>query len=131
VSYDKGGGVVKKRFRFGKESRTEDFLIKVTLSPYISEATVSSYMPTDYQFIRHDRSNLVKRFKRSIQLANHDYTTILQITVEDEVAERAKVFLDTLSRVFIDYSLQSEFDINRNTLVFIDRRLDEVSGTLE
>jgi len=131
LSYDKGGGVVKKRFHFGRESRTEDFLIKVTLSPYISEASVVNIMPTDYQFVRHDRKNLVRRFKSRIQVANHDYTTILQITVEDEVADRAKVFLDTLSRVYIDYSLQSEFDINRNTLVFIDRQLDEVSAILE
>ncbi|MBK7102962.1 MAG: hypothetical protein IPH63_14430 [Flavobacteriales bacterium] len=62
---------------------------------------------------------------------NQEFTTILDITVEDEVGVRAKMFLDTLSREYMRYTLQSEFDINENTLNYIDKQLAEVTVILE
>ena len=59
-----------------------------------------------------------------IDVENQDFTTILEVTVEDEVGSRAKMFLDTLSKEYINYTLQSEFDINENTLNYIDKQLD-------
>ncbi len=44
---------------------------------------------------------------------------------------RAKMFLDTLSREYMRYTLQSEFDINENTLNYIDKQLAEVTVILE
>jgi capsular exopolysaccharide synthesis family protein len=61
---------------------------------------------------------------------NQDFTTILGITVEDEGEIRAKSFLDTLSKVYIEYTLKSEFDINQNTINYIDKQLDEVTMIL-
>jgi capsular exopolysaccharide synthesis family protein len=133
LSYEKEGEIVKKVYPFDELVHDPDgeYLIRVTRSPYITEQTVANYVKTDYQFIRHERNSLVNQFKNRIQVVNHDYTTILQITVEDEVAVRAKMFLDSLSKVYIDYTLKSEFDINENTLMYIDRQLDEVTVILE
>lgn len=131
LSYDQGGELVKKKFKFNTEVRDREFLIRVERSPYINEKTVVELSRIDYQFVRHERSALVGRYIKSMKVENADYTTILEITAEDEVLERAKMFLDTLSKEYIDYTLQSEFDINQNTLNYIDKQLAEVTVILE
>lgn len=131
LSYDRGGEVVKQDFLFDKPTQDADFLLEVTRSPYFNQKSVDNYIETDYQFIRFDRAALVNQFIQRMTVVNHDFTTILEVTAEDEVAVRAKMFLDTLSKVYIDYTLQSEFDINENTLLYIDKQLDEVSAILE
>lgn len=131
ISYDKGGEVVKKKVRFNEELRDREFIIKIKKSPYIDATTVADLSGIDYQFVRHERTALVNRYVKSISVENADYTTILDIATEDEVPARAKMFLDTLSKVYIDYTLQSEFDINENTLNYIDKQLAEVTVILE
>ncbi len=131
LTYDRKGEIVSARFPFGEVAGNEELRIQVTLHPYVNSENLDKHMESDYRLVRHDRHGMVGRWKSRIQVVNHDFTTILQIQVEDEVATRAKTFLDTLSRVYIDYTLQSEFDINNNTVVFIDRQLEEVSRFLE
>jgi len=131
LSYDQAGKVARKVFPFDVLVRDPDFIVTVTKSQYITERTIANLSATDYQFVRHERNRQVQLYSARIQVDNHEYTTILQVTVEDEVAARAKMFLDTLSKVYITYTLQSEFDINENTLVYIDKQLDEVTVILE
>ena len=131
ISYEKGGEIATRKYRFGEEGRDPDYLIKVTASPYITAKTVGDLASIDYQFIRHDRARLVNRYVSSIDVQNQDFTTILEVTVEDEVAARAKMFLDTLSKVYIETTLRSEIDINENTLNYIDKQLGEVTVILE
>ncbi|MEO8590085.1 MAG: polysaccharide biosynthesis tyrosine autokinase, partial [Flavobacteriales bacterium] len=131
LSYDHGGQVVKKVLPFDKEVRDPEFIIKVSRSPYMTGATIANFSASDYQFIRHERSAQVQRYIDRVAVNNHEYTTILEVTVEDEVGARAKMFLDTLSKEYITYTLQSEFDINENTLRYIDKQLDEVTVILE
>ncbi|MCW5898889.1 MAG: polysaccharide biosynthesis tyrosine autokinase [Flavobacteriales bacterium] len=131
LSYDRGGEIVSRKLEFGKPSDDGELRVLITLHPYVNQGNLDKHMESDYRLVRHDRHALIAKWKNRVQVTNHDYTTILQITVEDEVATRAKAFLDTLSRVYIDYTLKSEFDINSNTVVFIDRQLEEVSRYLE
>ncbi|MCB0764636.1 MAG: hypothetical protein KDB84_08030, partial [Flavobacteriales bacterium] len=131
LTYDRGGEIVSKTFPFDKPVQDEDFLITVSKSPYLNDSTLDTYTATDYQFVRHDRHALVSQFMQRITVFNHEFTTILQVSVEDEVAARAKMFLDTLSKVYIAYTLKSEIDINENTVRFIDKQLDEVSSILD
>ncbi len=131
LSYDKGGEVVRKRFRFDRDEHDIDYNIRVERSPYMTAKNLTQLAQTDYQFVRHDRQKLVNRLVNSIKVENQEFTTILEVTTEDEVAERAKLFLDSLSAEYIRYSLKSEFDINENTLTYIDRQLSEVTVILE
>ena len=131
LSYDQGGELVKKKFRFNEEASDHEFIIMAKRSPYVDANTVTELAKIDYQFVRHERSNLVSRYVRTMSVENSDYTTILEVTAEDEVATRAKMILDTLSKEYITYTLQSEIDINENTLKFIDKQLGEVTVILE
>ncbi len=131
LGYERGGEVVKKRFPFNQEVRDPDMIIQVDRAPYMTEKTVDELARIDYQFIRHDRARQVDRYIKSMDVENQEFTTILAVTVEDEVPARAKLFLDTLSATYIAYTLQSEFDINENTLSYIDKQLSEVTVILE
>jgi len=133
LNYDKGGKLVSRKFKFDEQVQDpgNTFILKVERSPYFNEHTLSRLVETDYQFIRHQRDNLVKKYKSTIGVDNQEFTTILDITVEDEVGVRAKMFLDTLSKEYIRYTLQSEFDINENTLNYIDKQLAEVTVILD
>ncbi|MBK9764670.1 MAG: hypothetical protein IPO87_15305 [Flavobacteriales bacterium] len=133
LSYDRKGDLVKRVFLFDQDQQDPDnqFIIKVTRSPFFNATTLPKLTESDYQFVRHSRNNLVKQYKSRISVKNEDFTTILDINVEDEVGLRAKLFLDTLSKEYIRYSLQSEFDINENTLRYIDLQLTEVTAILE
>ncbi len=133
ISFDRNGRLEKRVFRFNEDVRDPEnqFFLKVQRMPLVSDRELQRASGTDYQFVRHERSGLVKKYKSRIDVSNQDYTTILDVTVEDEVGVRAKMFLDTLSKEYIRYSLQSEFDINRNTIDYIDKQLAEVSVILE
>ncbi|MBX2980694.1 MAG: polysaccharide biosynthesis tyrosine autokinase [Flavobacteriales bacterium] len=131
LAYERAGELVRRQLPFGEYVEEKDFNIEVQRAGYLNPENIDNHTQTDYKFIRHARNSLIARIKGSMQVTNYDYTTILQVTVEDEVAIRAKMFLDTLSRVYINYTLKSEFDINENTLNYIDKQLDEVTAILE
>lgn len=130
ISYDGGQGVVTKKFLFNTDIADEDFTLRVTPNVDLKPSTISKYTTSDYRFVRHSRGRQVSKYAKTLDVVNLDYTTILQVTVEDEIAARAKMFLDTLSNEYIKYTLQGDFDINENTLIYIDKQLEEVSGIL-
>ncbi len=109
LSYDDDGELTQRSFRFDQDARDPDnkFILRIERSPYFNESTIQRLKETDYQFIRHDRNNLVKKYKGRIAVENQEFTTILDVNVEDEVGVRAKMFLDTLSREYIAYTLPS------------------------
>jgi capsular exopolysaccharide synthesis family protein len=131
ISYDRDGEVRKKELRFNTDEHDVDFNIRVDRSPFMTAKNLQNLAETDYQFIRHERARQVNQRIQSIQIENQDFTTILEITTEDEVPERAKLFLDSLSAEYIRYTLRSEFEINDNTINYIDKQLAEVTVVLE
>ncbi len=130
ISYDAGQGVVTKKFPFNSDIADEDYTLRVKPNVDLRPSTIDKYTASDYRFIRHKRERQVSKYARSLEVVNLEYTTILKITVEDEIAERAKMFLDTLSNEYIKYTQQGDIDINENTLTYIDKQLEEVSGIL-
>ena len=130
VSYDAGQGVISKTFPFGKDNADSDFTLRVDPAMELKSSNIDAYVSSDYRFVRHARERQVAKYARSLDVENLDYTTVLQVTVDDEIATRAKMFLDTLSAEYIKYTLQGDFDINENTLNYIDKQLDEVTTIL-
>ncbi len=130
LSYDRGAGIITKRFPFNKDIADPDFTLRIDKSQPLTAANLDRYTSSDYRFISHSRQWLVGKYSYGMTVENLEFTSILEIKVEDEIPVRAKMFLDTLSREYIDYTLQSEFDINDRTLVYIDKQLDEVSVIL-
>lgn len=80
----------------------------------------------NYYFKIYSKASLVSRYQSRISVENEENTSILSVEIQDELPKRAVQLLDTLTTVYIDYSLESKFKINENTLKFIDRQLDEI-----
>ena len=66
-----------------------------------------------------------------MSVQNLEYTAILEVTVDDENPDRAVMFLDTLTKVYISNSLKTKIKVNENTIRDIDRQLTEVIGILD
>ncbi|HEX2617310.1 MAG TPA: GNVR domain-containing protein, partial [Flavobacteriales bacterium] len=130
LSYDRGTGLVTKPFPFNTDIADPDFVLRIDRSPEVAPGNITKYTESDYRFVRHSRSWLVDRYTTGMTVGNPDGTSILEVTVEDEIPTRAKMFLDTLSKEYIDYTLRSEFEINENTVNYIDRQMEEVSVIL-
>ena len=130
LSYDPGNGLLTKQYPFNTDVVEKDFLLNVHTKGRIKPKDVEEMKNSTFQFVRHSRPWLVNKYKRSLLVENLEYTTILEVRVEDEVPLRAKLFLDSLSQQYIDYTIQSEFDINDNTMTYIDKQLEEVTVIL-
>jgi capsular exopolysaccharide synthesis family protein len=132
ITYDGGKeGRIPRTLPFNADtSAGNDMRIKVQWLKHINSSDLSSLAEGDYQFVIHSRPWLVNKYKSSMEVENLEFTSILEVKVEDEKPERAKLFLDSLSVLYIEYTLQSEFEINENTMRYIDRQLGEVTVIL-
>lgn len=133
LSYDRGGGIIKKTFPFNTDVADladDDFTLRVDKVQEVTASNLERYTSGDYQFVVHSRGWLVGKYSYGMQVENLEYTSILEVRVEDEIPARARMLLDTLSREYINYTLQSEFDINERTLSYIDKQIDEVSSII-
>jgi uncharacterized protein involved in exopolysaccharide biosynthesis len=79
----------------------------------------------------HDLNNLVYNYQQGLQVLNPDYTNVLVLSLNDILPERAVLILDTLSRSYINRSLNARFDINERTVTYIDKQLEEVRSSLK
>ncbi len=134
LSYDRGAGIVKKQFPFDVEVVDQpdgDFkLLAEKLVAFTPARMEEKLTVTDYQFVVHSRQFLIGKYSYGMSVENLEYTSILEVTVEDEIPVRAKMFLDTLSQEYINYTLKSEFDINDRTIIYIDKQIEEVSNIM-
>ena len=133
LSYDRGAGIIKKTFPFDADiadGADGDFTLRIDKVQAMTAANLERYTSSDYQFVIHSRQFLVGKYNYGMSVENLEYTSILEVRVEDEIPLRAKMFLDTISREYINYTLQSEFDINDRTISYIDKQIDEVSGIM-
>ena len=120
--------VIKEGF-FGKELIDLDFKILIKNNT-ISPKSLATIQQIDYNFVIHNLSTLVYAFQRALTVENPENTNILQLKLEDVIPERAQAFLDTLTSVYIDNSVKTRLSINFNTLKYIEKQMEEVTGVL-
>ncbi len=131
LSYDRGEGIIKKTYPFNKDvAEGDDFTLRIDKAQSITARNLERYTESDYRFVRHSRQWLVNKYRGTMTVENLEYTSILDVHVEDEIPARAKMFLDTLSNVYIKNSLESDIDLNDNTIKYIDKQIDEVTGIM-
>lgn len=131
IMYEEEGKEVKVRHRFGEPIINSNYYLLITKSNSINTQTISSLGDITYQFIVHEPHNLVNKYKSIMSVQNLEYTAILEVTVDDENPDRAVMFLDTLTKVYISNSLKTKIKVNENTIRDIDRQLTEVIGILD
>lgn len=130
VTYRKGSLDITKKGRFDKEFIDTDFRFLFKNRGKITKETISLIKETEYKVQIHNKDNLIRKFQSGLSVTNPEFTNILQVTVEDFVPARAVLFLDTLSKVYIENSIKTRYDINANTIKYIERQMDEVTLVL-
>lgn len=130
ISYKEGDKEIKQQGFFGKELITEKYDLLIS-NEAITAVGIDERKKIQYEFRIHSIESLVYGFQSRLKVENPDYTNILKLSVEDNLVGRAKLFLDTLSKLYIDNSLQSRFNLNERTIQYIDKQMTEVSAMLK
>jgi len=131
MKYLKNGLEEIKTGRFNESFIDVDFNLELARSANFTRNTYEELKTLKYQIVVHDLNNLVYSFQRALDVQNPDYTNVLVITLNDIIPERAVLVLDTLSKLYINKSLNSRFEINERTIMYIDKQLEEVSHALK
>jgi hypothetical protein len=132
LSYDRNGKIVKRgSVRRGCADPENQFIIKVDRSPCSTRYGPGTGEGTDYQFIKHERSNLVKKYKGRIAVDNQEFTTILDVTVEDEVGCGPRCSWTPSRRNTSGTRCRASSTSTRTRSEYIDKQLGEVTVILE
>ncbi|MBI2968091.1 MAG: polysaccharide biosynthesis tyrosine autokinase [Bacteroidetes bacterium] len=127
IVYEKKGVTVKRAGVFGSPLVSSDYNLHIDKNPnYITRDNIENLGQINYMFKCHDHSFLINKFQSGLDVSNSEWSAIMEITLKDEIPDRAVAFLDTLSKEYIDYTILSQIQINENTILYIDRQMEEV-----
>jgi tyrosine-protein kinase Etk/Wzc len=88
ITYESGRkGPVSFTLPFDQEANAGDLLLKVKRMKQITAADITKLAEGDYQVVLHGRPWLVNKYKSGMEVENLEFTSILEIKVEDEIAE--------------------------------------------
>ncbi len=96
----------------------------------ITKQSAEELQEINYYVVFHDKTTLTNKFKGAITATVAANSTIMTINVRDEIAQRAVTFLDTLTQLYTENTLETKYQISDNTLRYIDKQLEEVTGVL-
>jgi tyrosine-protein kinase Etk/Wzc len=130
ISYDKGEEKVVKKYAFDEKIEDTDFFMTVTKNGMVNNLTIANLSENNYLIKVHNLNNLIYKIKNNLRVENIENTTILELSLEDEIPARAVTFLDTLSKEYIEYTSEAQLKINQNTIENIDKQLKEIVNIL-
>ncbi|MCH2232341.1 MAG: polysaccharide biosynthesis tyrosine autokinase [Crocinitomicaceae bacterium] len=130
VSYLNNGVESTYNAQFENELETPELRLVLSKNYSFAPENINRIIDPDYEIVFRSRNSLIHHFQSNMSIENIEYTSILDVRVNDDIAMRAKVFLDTLCAVFSDYSQRSQLEINQNTLDNIDKQIGEVQKIL-
>jgi capsular exopolysaccharide synthesis family protein len=115
--------------RFGEPVITPDFSFLVQPDSNVINAN-PRIADIKYEFRFHDHNELVKMYKKALQVEIVEDASAITLSIEDQVMEKAIDFLSTLTQLYIDNSVAVTREVNENTLSFIDGQLREAENLL-
>lgn len=131
ISFVNDGQTVQRSHQFDNDIVEDEYLLRLNRNTLLSDETFTKLKDNNYRFVVNSKSYLISSYKEALDIVNEDRTSILAITVKDHMAFKAKMFLDTLSHTYIDYTIQSQIHLNENTLSYIDRQLVGITHILD
>lgn len=131
LAFELGGEKVRREHYFDVSEKTEEYSIVIRKKAGFGQQDISSLISNNYQFEVNSLTAQVIKYRSKLNVENPDYSSLMEITIQDELPDRAKMFLDTLAGVYIDYTLEKQLALNENTIQYIDVQLDKVSGILD
>ena len=99
ISYNLDGETYNIIHEFDKELENSHFILTVSKQYTYDDATLKIIMASDYEIVFHDRDYLIGKYQNAMEIENLEHTSVLDVYISDELQQRAKVFLDTLTEV--------------------------------
>lgn len=119
----------KRKSKFGVPIINEKFSFIVNSdSTVINRNTKISDIPYIFKFKNHDE--LIKKYQYALTIEKDQTATVIKISLEDEVEDKAIDFLNTLVNNYIENSIEVQKTVNENTVRFIDAQLADVENQL-
>jgi len=131
ISYLMGDQTYTQQGNFGDDFINGDMKLHVTKALDFDPSMANDMQVVKYEFRIHNTGTLVSNFRNSMSVKNPDYTNIIEISLRDQIASRAVAFLDTLDLLYTENSVNTQFKINANTLLYIDKEMNEVTGIMD
>jgi tyrosine-protein kinase Etk/Wzc len=119
----------KRKSKFGVPVINDKFSFIVNSdSTIITRNTNISNIPYIFKFKNHDE--LIKKYQNALTIEKDQNATVIKISLEDEVEDKAIDFLNTLVNNYIENSIEVQKTVNENTVRFIDAQLADVENQL-
>jgi len=126
LSYEVNGVSSSNSYDFGELILDDGLYLRVKKQKNLNDVSVETLKQIDYMFKVFKKGDLIRKYKSQLEVQNLDYTSIVEITLKDEISERAVEILDTLAKIYVANTVQNKIEINENTVQYIDKQLDEV-----
>lgn len=127
LQYEVDGVSKDKVFRFEELVLDDGLYLRVKKATSTIDRNIDNYKEARYQFQITSDNQLLNKLKSAISVSNIDYTSIIEVTLKDEIPERAVKVLDRIASTYIQTTIQGQTDINKNTLKYIDKQLREIT----
>lgn len=131
IKYEFDNKVVEHTGFFGTELSTSQFNIRLEKLYGFDEEGLAVISKSNYEIIVHTRDYLISKYQSNITVENIDFTSILKVSVTDELMNRGVIFLDSLCHTYVDYTRRIQLEVNQNTLDNIQRQIDTVRQFIE
>lgn len=127
LSFDINGSNFSKKYQYGDLILDNGLYITINKNLSLNDQSFIFLREINYMFKIQSRSDLVGKYKGTLEVKNLERTSVIEVSVEDELPQRAIAFLDSLSKVYIDYTLRNKIDVNVNTLNFINKQMEDIT----
>lgn len=131
LEYEANGVSQSFQYPFDEEVTNSDFQLELIRQYKLEDENIDELKESDYEIVFHSRDYLIDKYKASLQVENIEHTSVLELTVNDELINRGLVYLDTLTHTYVDYSKRIQLEVNENTLNNIQKQIDTVSVLIE
>ncbi|MFT5820844.1 MAG: tyrosine-protein kinase Etk/Wzc [Crocinitomix sp.] len=127
IAYTVGGANYEYVYNFDEEVTNSDFVLQLDRRYELDDENINELKESDYEIVFHSRNYLISKYQSGLSVENIEHTSVITLSVNDELANRAIVYLDTLTNTYVDYSKRSQLEVNENTLTNIQKQIDTVS----
>jgi len=119
----------KRKSKFGVPVINDKFSFIVNSdSTVITRNTKISDIPYIFKFKNHEA--LINKYQNALTIEKDQTASVIKISLEDEVEDKAIDFLNTLINSYIENSIEVQKTVNENTVRFIDAQLTDVENQL-
>lgn len=126
LNYTLDGASRTFEYEFGELILEDGLYLRVERQQNLNDVSVRALAQMNYAFSVYPNRALVSEYKSNIDVTNIPYTSIVEISLRDEIPQRAVEVLDSLANTYVTNTVRNQTDINENTLQYIDRQLEEV-----